>query len=221
MKNLSGTTLVVMLLSGYLGCGGQQSASTPESDSTSVNQAATTLSAMPPTQAPDSPDLVVAAFYNALRDGDASAIADLLTDKAREETARSGLDIRPQGSTSLSYELGEIDYITEQRDGAHVKSLWTETDADTGQSYTSEVIWVLRKQSNGWKIAGMATPVVDGQLPLLFNFEDPEDMLRKKHYIETEMADSYQTEVIEPPQGQDVLGQQGQQAAAPNDTQLR
>lgn len=215
MKYIALATIVVGNLV-FLGCGGGQDSATdaPASTSTASQQ-------MPAGSASEAglPSETVGQFYEALRSGDAQAIANLLTDKAREETARSGLDIRPQGSTSLSYELGEIDYVTEDGDGAHVKSLWTETDPTTGQAATSEVIWVLRKQTEGWRIAGMATPIQEGQLPLLFNFEDPEDMMWKKNYIENEMAGTHQ---IENPQGYTVGDTpEAEQAVAPADAQLR
>jgi hypothetical protein len=132
-----------------------------------------------------SPSETVARFYEALRSGEDRAIAALLTDKARAETANNGLDIQSQGSAQLEYQLGEVDYINDSMDGAHVKSLWIDYAPD-GEKAATEVIWVLRKQAEGWRIAGMATQVVEGQLPLLFNFEDPEDMLRKKEYVENQ-----------------------------------
>jgi acylphosphatase len=61
--------------------------------------------------------------------------------------------------------------------------VWSETEAN-GTTASTEVIWVLRKQANGWRVAGMATAIEDGQLPILFNFEDPEDMERKREYVE-------------------------------------
>jgi hypothetical protein len=135
------------------------------------------------------PDQVVAQFYEALREGDNAAIERLLTDRAREETTKSGLAIQSQTSGSLSYTVGETDYVTDNMDGAHVMSLWTEPDGQ-GSSISTDVIWVLRKQHNGWKISGMATPVEEGQLPLLFNFENPEDMMQKKAYVESQVADA-------------------------------
>lgn len=134
-----------------------------------------------------SPTDVVAQFYDALRGGEEGKIAVLLTDKARQETAKSGLDIRSPGSASLKYQIGELQYVTPEQDGAHVKSTWSEVDED-GQQVDTEVIWVLRKQADGWRIAGMATQIAEGQLPLLFNFEDPEDMLKKKDLVEKQTA---------------------------------
>ncbi len=140
------------------------------------------------------PTEIVARFYDALRDGDASKIAALLTDKAREETSRSGLAIRSPGSASLAYQIGEFEYVTPEKDGAHVKSVWTEVDAD-GQRVSTDVIWVMRKQQNGWRVAGMATPVEEGQLPLLFNFEDPENMLKNKELVERQRNADQETAV--------------------------
>ena len=134
------------------------------------------------------PSAVVVQFYEALRKGNDVAIAGLLTDMAREETSKSGLGIQSQASESLSYEIRETDYVSDQMDGAHVRTMWLEPNPE-GQMTTTEVIWVLRKQSNGWKISGMATPVVEGELPLLFNFEEPEDMLQKKDFVERHLAE--------------------------------
>lgn len=160
--------------SGEAGSAAAPGETTPGAASATANQ---------PTPGPASPDAAVAQFYDALRAGNETVIAALLTDRARTETAKCGLDIRSTGSASLAYQVGEIDYVTAAKDGAHVKSVWTESDPQ-GQSVSTEVIWVLRKQANGWRIAGMATQVAEGQLPLLFNFEDPADMLRKKEALE-------------------------------------
>jgi len=176
-----------------VGCGDSQQAA--QQTDTGNRVAATGLGASDPIAADSAaivtpqglPDLVVARFYQALRDGDNTAIEALLTDRAREETAKNGLAIQSQASRSLSYEIGETDYVTENLDGAHVASLWAEPEAD-GSVVSTEVIWVLRKQRDGWKISGMATAIEDGELPLLFNFENPVDMMQKKSYVESRLA---------------------------------
>jgi hypothetical protein len=141
-----------------------------------------------------SPSDTVARFYEALRGGEEDTIANLLTDKARTETAKAGLDIQSQGSADLEYQLGEVDYINESLDGAHVKSLWIDYTPE-GDKVATEVIWVLRKQAEGWRIAGMATQVAEGQLPLLFNFENPQDMLQKKEFLESQYGQADEAEV--------------------------
>ena len=125
----------------------------------------------------------VARFYEALRAGDNEAIEALLTDRAREEAARHGLGIQSHTSESLQYEIVRTDYVTEARDGAHVVSLWTDADA-TGRAETAEVIWVLRRQPDGWRIAGMATPAAERQPPLPFDVENPRQMPRTQQYAQ-------------------------------------
>jgi hypothetical protein len=193
MQRIRWILLTAFSASIFAGCG----------DSTRPDQAAQSVAEAPETQADrptneqtnermgseaeggntNSPSEAVAQFYEALRSGQDSEIAALLTDKARAETANSGLDIQSQGSARLEYELGEVQFVDEAMQGAHVRSLWIDFTPD-GERVGTEVIWVLRQQADGWRIAGMATQVIEDELPLLFNFEDPEDMLRKKEYVE-------------------------------------
>jgi hypothetical protein len=46
----------------------------------------------------------------------------------------------------------------------------------------------------------MATPVVEGELPLLFNFEEPEDMLQKKAFVEQQLAPPADSDAAAGPQ---------------------
>ena len=124
------------------------------------------------------PQDVVSKFLDSLRSGDETIAAFLLTDKAREETAKHDLVVSPPGTPTAQYEVGAIEF-TDSQNGAYVTSLWTEPDQQgTDQAY--EIIWVMRKQPEGWRIAGMATEIIPGQMPLFLNFEDPQDMLRKR-----------------------------------------
>lgn len=173
------------------GCGGAPQGSSDAANAASPGTASTAAvdsgAAGASAAAVSAPAAVVAQFYEALRKGSDVTIAGLLTDKAREETSKSGLGIQSQASAALTYEIRESEYVNDQMDGVHVRTMWLEPDA-AGQVMATEVIWVLRKQSNGWKISGMATPVVEGELPLLFNFEEPEDMLQKKEFVEKQLA---------------------------------
>jgi len=135
----------------------------------------------------ESPDGVVNAFLAALRDGDESLAESLLTAKAREETAKQGLAVHPPGTPSASFQLGETDYVTSDKRGAHVSCTWTEQDGqDDAISY--EIVWALRRQVEGWRIAGMATQVTEGGPPVFLNFEDPLEMIDKWHNAEAELA---------------------------------
>jgi hypothetical protein len=212
MKRLTGMVVLSFGCLVLAGCGTSPDGSAQANSNADRGPAATGSASAETTVPPASaqPGEVVAGFYDALKAGSEAGITALLTDKAREETAKSGLDIRPQASSTLSYAIGETQIVDERGSGAHVKTQWTETDSD-GTAATTEVIWVLRKQANGWRIAGMATRVAEGQLPLLFNFEDPEDMLRKREYVEKELSGGEQPVVqqadraVDPATGAPVL----------------
>ena len=47
---------------------------------------------------------------------------------------------------------------------------------------------MLRREPQGWRIAGMATKVFPDQPPLVLNFEDPADMQRKQDLVREEIA---------------------------------
>lgn len=196
MKLVFGMLAVSVFACCFAGCGetpqGTSDAATASSPGPAAPGPASTAvvdsgSEGAPAANASAPAAVVAQFYEALRTGSDTTIAGLLTDKAREETSKSGLGIQSQASEALSYEIHESEYVSDKMDGAHVRTMWLEPNAD-GQMTSTEVIWVLRKQGNGWKISGMATPVVEGELPLLFNFEEPEDMLQKKAFVENQLA---------------------------------
>ena len=44
-------------------------------------------------------------------------------------------------------------------------------------SVSYEIVWALRQQTDGWRIAGMATQVTPAEAPIFLNFEDPDEML--------------------------------------------
>ena len=95
--------------------------------------------------------------------------------------------VAPPGSESATFEVGEVELLSEgDEQGAHVASKWTDL-GDDGQPHTDDIVWMLRKEPEGWRIAGMATTVFEGEPPLLLNFEDPQDMQRKQQLAEEEM----------------------------------
>lgn len=169
---------IALLLAGCGGSSDDASTNQLSSSSSETPAVGTTSSPVTLTAGTNTPARVVAQFYDAMRDGNDATIASLLSDKARSETAKNGLKLRSQGKSSLTYEIGETEYVTEQKDGAHVASLWTEPDQ------TTEVIWLLRKQTSGWRIAGFAQIYDEG--PVLFDLESTEDILRAKKYVDAE-----------------------------------
>ena len=100
---------------------------------------------------------------------------------------RANAAIKPPGSPSAEFKVTEVAYLDDAKDGAHVLSSWMDTDTD-GARQNYEIIWILRKDSGGWAIAGMATKVFDDQEPLILNFEDPLEAQEKRQAVDEEMA---------------------------------
>lgn len=182
-------TLFALVLSmGVLaGCNGSSTASTAEENAPAApaanDAAAAPAQAAPPRKAVEvavdaSPEQVVSTFLAALKAGDEATTAALLTAKAREETAKHQLDVAPQSAPGATYEVSAGKILADNPHGAHVSSVWTETYPDGSLTY--EIVWVLRQQQDGWRIAGLAMELIPGQPPQFLNFEDPADMLRKR-----------------------------------------
>jgi hypothetical protein len=137
------------------------------------------------------PDAVVSAFLEALRSGNDAQAAGLLTDKAYEETTSKDLAVQPPGAPSANYEVVHVELVG--ADGAHVSSTWTEVD-DAGDTVTQEAVWIMRRQHNGWRVAGLATQVLENRPPLFLNFEDADDMIRKWNEAKAEVLAMQQEE---------------------------
>jgi hypothetical protein len=165
---------------GLVGCG----SSTPTTQNPSP--AAGTAAGQPaapagkpvavPANAP--PDQVIAVFLDALRGGDQATTAALLTGKALAETSKRNLSVCPQATPQMQYKVTKSEVLPENPNGAHVNVTWSETYDDGTVSY--DVVWVLRRQTEGWRVAGMAIELVPGQGLAFLNFEDPDDMIRKQ-----------------------------------------
>jgi hypothetical protein len=123
------------------------------------------------------PDQVVTVFLNAMRSGDSPTTESLLTAKAREELAKHSLSVDVQSAPNATYQVHQAE-ILQDSSGAHVKSVWTERFNDGDETY--EIVWALRHQQEGWRVAGMAMELLPGHPIQFLNFEDPADMLRKK-----------------------------------------
>jgi hypothetical protein len=133
------------------------------------------------------PDEAVATFLKALRDGDDHVAEGLLTPKAREETAKRSLTVQPPGTPGATFEIGKVEYLSADKSGAHVNSVWHEKDEKNATS-SYDIVWALRRLNDGWHIAGMATQVAPDEPPVFLNFEDPDDMLEKWKAAEERLA---------------------------------
>jgi len=179
--------MIGMVAAGFLlltiGCsGGSNGASQPAADSTVTSDSVATST--PSTAAIKPPEAYVTRFLEAVRTGDDATAESLLTPLAKKKTAELDIVVAPPGSETATFEIGKTELV----DGgiAHVASTWTDLD-NSKHPHTDEIIWCLRRQGQDWRIAGMATKVFEDQPPLLLNFEDPEDMIRKQKLVEQEI----------------------------------
>ncbi|HEX4148657.1 MAG TPA: hypothetical protein VHY20_06705 [Pirellulales bacterium] len=129
-------------------------------------------------------------FLEAVKTGNDAGAAAMLTKLARQKTTEMQLVVAPPGSSTAAYQVGEVEFIGSE--GAHVASTWTDI-AEDGKPHTDTIVWILRRDPEGWRIAGMGTRIFEDQPPLLLNFEDPEEMIRKQRVAEEEMQRRAQT----------------------------
>ena len=176
--------LWVIFLAGLVGGCGQD-----ESDPPSATAEAK------PAEPMESPEQTVHKFMMAFKNGDDEVAAKLLTDKARQEAERTQKAVSPPGSKTMQFKVGDVQYVAEAS-GAHVACQITDHDPEGG-SADYNVIWFLRKEATGWRVAGVAMKVFDDQPPVLYNFEDQDDMDRKMELISEEMARREQAAVEE------------------------
>jgi hypothetical protein len=148
---------------------------------------------------PKTPDNCVKMFLEAVKKGDDKTSGALLTKTAREKTGEMNLQVAPPGSETATFEVGETElHKKEQEEGAYVTSKWTDL-GDDGKPHTDEIIWMLVKDPDGWRIVGMGVKVFPDLDPVFLNFEDPQDMLHKQQMVEQEMI--RRANAAQPPQG--------------------
>jgi hypothetical protein len=158
----------------------------------------------------NTPEKAVAVFLEAVRKGDDQRAAGMFTPLAREKASAMGIQVAPKGSDTASFQVGKVEYLAE--DGARVQSKWTDLDKES-KPRTDEITWMVRKEAEGWRVAGMATVVFDGKPPLLLDFENPQETMQKLELLRREMERQAQSETAsaqEPQAGSAVGAQAGQ-----------
>lgn len=174
------------LLTAFVGCAGSESPSPATQASSSATGTATGQPAAATTPDTSTPERAVAVFLDAVRRGDDQVASSMFTPLAREKTAELDIQVAPRGSDTAKFDVGEVQYLDEAQTGARVKSAWTDLDPE-GKPRTDDIVWMLRCGTDGWRVAGMAAIIFDGEDPLLLDFEKPEETLKKLEMLHTEM----------------------------------
>lgn len=174
---------LAMLAVSMIGCGGSGQASQEEGGGDGSAQSGATASQDPAGER-EGPAAAVFAFLEAVRTGDDEKAASMLTEMARKKTAEMDIEVAPPGSDTARFEIGKVTLLPGDR--AQVAATWSDLDANSRRR-TDEVVWMLRREPKGWRIGGVAATVFKDKPPLLLNFEDPEEMLRKQQWVQEEM----------------------------------
>jgi hypothetical protein len=153
---------------------------------------ATTQSSAPPAAAiPANAPLqdakqVVTELLTAFRKGDNEAAMKLLTKVARQKLAEKGWPVSPAANERVQIEVDDAVCPTPDHMIAHVSTRWIDVD-EMGRSQPNKAIWVCRLEEDGWRVAGFAAYVFEGEDPLLLSFEEPEKTKEKQDWLIKEM----------------------------------
>ena len=186
--------LLVFLAVGILGCKGSnpEDGASPAGGAESGGDGGQST----PGDAADTsqPAAAVSVFLDGVRKGDNEKVLQMYTARARQQAAELKQHFEPRGSDTAQFEVGAVEYLAE--DGARVSSRWTDLGQD-GQPRTEEILWMVRREPEGWRIAGMAATPFAGEPPLLLDFEDLEETLRKIQLLKEEIYRRTQNETSE------------------------
>jgi len=128
------------------------------------------------------PDQAVYDFLEAVRTGNDQKAAEMLSPLARQKTAEKQMVVAPPGSPTAKFTVGKVKYKPDDSEGAYVTCTWSDVD-DQGNARSDEIVWGVRHEPEGWRIVGMVLQVLPNEEPLVLNFEDPDDMIRKQQML--------------------------------------
>ncbi|MFP6658958.1 MAG: hypothetical protein VB853_12315 [Pirellulales bacterium] len=140
---------------------------------------------------------MIAEYLEAVRQGDAEAVNRLLTSTARRKTSEMNIAVAPPGSDTAEYQVGSVTAAGDSGRTLHVQSRW----ADFNQNNEKEVYditWIVRQEAEGWRVAGMMGEFIPGEPTMVFNFENPQEVIRQQDYAK----DQLHPETSEPRQAQ-------------------
>lgn len=169
--------LSVLLLGIAVGCGDANKTNETTAQGTTDAKAAATPEAGGPVEA-------VTQFLEAVRTGNDDVATKMFTPLARQKASELGIQVAPRGSDTARFEVGSVEMLGAE--GARVASKWSDLNKN-GQTRTDEITWMLRRETEGWRVAGMAAVVFEGEPPLLLDFEQPEETMKRLDMLREEV----------------------------------
>jgi hypothetical protein len=190
MRYHSKTLLLVVFGVGLIGCGkspspgdgpassGSPAASTEAQASSQGTSTASSLDRVEDLASQDTskPESAVAVFLEALRRGEDEIFTRMYTRAARTQLARLDSPIGPIASDTARFEVGEVEYYPEDRAG--VACTWTDLDMH-GNPHTLDLVWILRREPEGWRVGGLAAAMGPDEPPMMLDFEKLDETLQQ------------------------------------------
>ncbi len=171
--------LAMTIAAALAGCG--RSGDAPQASTSATTGGAQTEA----TATADDPAIAVREFLQGIKDGDDQKVSQRMTKLSREKIGEQGFQIAPQASDTAKFEVGKVEYVGE--DGARVAATWSDVGPDQ-QMQSDNMLWVVRKDAEGWRILGMALDVFEGEPPLLLDFEKPDQTKEKLQWLREEVV---------------------------------
>ena len=121
---------------------------------------------------------VVHEFLDGVRTANSETTSRLLTPLALERTSALKMEVAPPGSATARFEIGAVELLDANK--AVVETTWIDVDAD-GKPTQENMTWALKMSGGAWRICGMAADQGPNQPPIVFDFEDPAEMMRMQN----------------------------------------
>ncbi|MBX3425562.1 MAG: hypothetical protein KF688_07785 [Pirellulales bacterium] len=122
------------------------------------------------------PVAVVQQFLDAVKRGDTTRAAGMLTPLALKMTTENDLSFSPPGSETAQFEILGAEMV--DADKAVVETVWSDLDAD-GQRAEEMIAWALRLEGGQWRVSGMAADLEENEAPLVIDFENPLELVER------------------------------------------
>lgn len=140
---------------------------------------------------------VTTEFLEGLRTADSEVINRLLTPLAQEKITQYDLGFAPPGSETASYTVGSVQNFGPGEAG--VETVWSDLDAD-GKRTAESMTWALKLVDNQWRVCGMAAEQGPNMQPIVFDFEDPTEILRMQSRASTPPTNTVPHQAAQPTQ---------------------
>ncbi len=184
MRKMHGIVMLAIVAALAAGCG-KSDGTKPTSSSTGGNSATSAATTVADANVKlEPPAAATQEFLEAVRTGSDNKAIRLLSTVAREKTASLNRERHARRQRYRPFYRGQGGLRRRLR--ARVACTWTDLDEE-GKPITDTAVWVLRRESEGWRIAGVAAKVFPDHDPIILNFEDPEDLLKQQQWVRTEM----------------------------------